>query len=138
MPTFLEKIFALPFMPLVTRVLLTFMFWASGLFHLIRWNANVGVLTANGWGSPVVLNAAIVATNLIGSALIIQGRFAWLGALGLMVFTALTVFLVHNFWTMQPPAAIPEMLVAFEHVTVIGALVLYLLYEQRSRSGSRA
>ena len=138
MPNFLANILALPFMPLVIRILLTFMFWASGLFHLTQWDANVQVLTANGWGSPVVLNTAIVATNLIGSALIIQGRFAWLGAAGLMVFTALTVFLVHNFWTMQPPAAIPEMLVAFEHVTVIGALLLFLLYDQRSRAGSTA
>lgn len=136
MPTFIEKILAAPFMPLVARVLMTYVFWASGLFHLLQWDANVQVLTANGWGAPVVLNAAIVATNLIGAGLIIQGRYAWLGAAGLMVFVLLTILLVHHFWTMQPPGSIPVMLTAWEHITVIGALFLFLVYDVRSRSAS--
>ena len=72
-------------------------FWASGLFHLFQWDENVQVLAARGWETPVFLNAAVVAVNLIGAGMIIQGRYAWLGAGGLMAFTVLTILLVHRF-----------------------------------------
>ena len=135
MPDFIDRLLAPPLMPLIARILVTFLFWASGLFHLFLWDANVQGLAAQGWESPAYLNGAIVAVNLIGAGLIIQGRFAWLGAVGLMVFTLLTILLVHRFWAMQPPDSIPVMFTAWEHITVIGALFLFLVYDQRARRG---
>ena len=59
-----------------------------------------------------------------GSLLIIFNRWTWLGAGALAIFTALTIPLVHHFWSMQGPDAIKAFHTATEHVTVIGALMI--------------
>ena len=71
-----------------------------------------------------VVNAAVALTQLFGSAFIIANRFTWLGAGMLAVFTALTIPIAHNFWTMEEPLRTLEFYVVMEHVTVIGALMV--------------
>ncbi len=132
MPAFLEKFLSAAYMPLLARILFTFLFWMSGLHHLLVWEGNVQGLTYLGFSSPNFLNGVIAAVNLIGAGLIIQGRFAWIGVGILAGFTLATIFVVHNFWTMEPPQSIGSMHTAWEHITVIGALFLYLVYERRA------
>ncbi len=132
MPKFVEQILSAPWMPLVARIIFTFFFWISGVSHLLNWGPYVEGLGRMGFNPPELFNAAVVAVNLIGAGLIIHdGRYAWLGAGMLAVFTLLTIFLVHNFWTMEMPQRMGSMLTAREHTTVIGALMLYSVYKYR-------
>ncbi len=109
---------------IVARVLGTFMYWYAGLGFLFNFSGAVATMTANGFpGNPTLIAIITIAVQLIGSALVIQGRFAWFGAGMLSVFTLMTIPLVHNWWAMEGAAAIQAKLESEEHLTVVGGLI---------------
>jgi transmembrane protein len=69
-------------------------------------------------------NIAVIITQLGGSALIIANRWAWFGAGWLGIFTALTIPIVHTFWTMEEPIKTIEFYVVMEHISIIGGLMV--------------
>jgi transmembrane protein len=109
---------------LLARVVLTFAFWGSGLAKLIDFQGGVAEMAMFDLPQPTVMNLATVITQLGGSLLIIINRWTWLGAGALAVFTALTIPLVHHFWSKQGADAVSAFHTATEHVTVIGALMI--------------
>lgn len=108
----------------LARIVLTFMFWASGLAKLIDFQGGVAEMSQFGLEPAVLFNIATIITQLGGSALIILNRWTWLGAGALAVFTALTIPIVHTFWAMEEPIRTIEFYVVMEHITVIGALMV--------------
>lgn len=108
----------------VARVLLTFPFWGSGLAKLIDFQGGTAEMAMFGLHPPAAVNAAVALTQLAGSALIIANRAAWLGAGALGVFTALTIPLVHHFWSLEGERGIVAFHTATEHVGMIGGLLL--------------
>ena len=108
----------------VARTILTSMFWLSGIAKLADFNAGVAEMAHFGLEPAMLFNIATAITQLVGSALIIANRWTWLGAGMLAVFTALTIPIAHNFWTMQEPFRTIEFYVVMEHITVIGALMV--------------
>ncbi len=108
----------------LARSVLTFSFWASGLAKLIDFDAGVAEMSQFGLEPAVAFNIATIVTQLVGSALIIFNRWTWLGAGALGIFTALTIPLVHHFWTMEEPFHTIEFYVVMEHITVIGGLMV--------------
>ncbi|MBP1859844.1 DoxX family protein [Rhizobium herbae] len=108
----------------LARTILTYMFWASGLAKLIDFNAGVAEMSHFGLEPAPLFNAAVIVTQLGGSALIIANRWAWLGAGALAVFTVLTIPIAHTFWTMQEPIKTLEFYVVMEHITVVGGLMV--------------
>ncbi|EHL95556.1 DoxX family protein [Acetobacteraceae bacterium AT-5844] len=119
------------------RVLLTFPFWGSGLAKLINFQGGVAEMAMFGLNPPVAFNIATIITQLVGSALIITNRAAWLGAGALGIFTALTIPLVHRFWALEGERAIVAFHTATEHVGMIGALILAAILAERTRSAFR-
>ena len=55
-----------------------------------------------------------------------------LGAGALAIFTALTIPLVHHFWTMQGPEAMVHFFFVAEHVSLIGGLMLVAILSRHS------
>jgi transmembrane protein len=108
----------------VARLVLTSMFWLSGIAKLADFNAGVGEMVHFGLEPPALFNIATAITQIVGSALIVANRWTWLGAGMLAVFTALTIPVAHNFWTMQEPMRTIEFHIVMEHITVIGALMV--------------
>ena len=108
----------------LARTILTSMFWLSGIAKLADFNAGVAEMAHFSLVPPAAFNVAVAVTQLVGSALIIANRWTWLGAGMLAVFTALTIPIAHNFWTMQEPMRTIEFYVVMEHITVIGALMV--------------
>lgn len=117
---------------LLARVVLTFMFWGSGLDKLIHFDKGVAEMATLGFTQPALINALTVMTQLGGSVLVIMNRWTWLGAGALAVFTALTIPLVHNFWAKQGVDAVHAFHTAAEHVSVIGALMLVAILSRRT------
>jgi len=108
----------------VARLVLTSMFWLSGIAKLADFNGGVAEMAHFGLEPPALFNIATAVVQLVGSALIIANRWTWLGAGMLAVFTALTIPIAHNFWTMEEPMRTVEFYVVMEHITVIGALMV--------------
>jgi transmembrane protein len=108
----------------VARIILTFMFWGSGLSKLFDFSGGMAEMSYFGLEPAALYNLATIIVQLGGSLLIILNRYTWLGAGALAVFTALTIPLVHHFWTMEEPMRTAEFHVVTEHISIIGALMV--------------
>ncbi|VCU69731.1 DoxX [Pigmentiphaga humi] len=117
---------------LLGRLVLTFMFWSSGLVKLTDFAGGVAEMSHFGLEPGWLFNALTIIVQLGGSLLIIVNRGAWLGAGALAVFTLLTIPIAHPFWTMSGQEGMHEMLVVLEHITVIGGLILAAILGQRT------
>ncbi|OLP61894.1 DoxX family protein [Xaviernesmea oryzae] len=106
------------------RIVLTFMFWGSGLSKLLDFEAAKAEMAFFGLQPAALIAVLVIVTQLVGAGLIISGRLVWLGAGMLAVFTALTIPIAHAFWTMAGDQALHEFYVAVEHISIIGALMV--------------
>jgi transmembrane protein len=90
---------------IVLKVIFTTLFWSAGIFGLFNFSEVVKEVTAVKLPLPALLAGLTIATQLGGSALVITnaGNYAWLGAVGLAVFTLLTIPFGHAFWTFSEP-----------------------------------
>lgn len=124
MPSFIRTLLESRIFGILARIVLTYIFWASGITKLVDFNAAVAEMSHFGLEPAPLYAVAVIVTQLGGSALIIANRWTWLGAGALAVFTALTIPIAHTFWTMQEPMKTIEFYVVMEHITVIGALMV--------------
>ncbi len=119
------------------RLLLVGAYLLGGLVKLADWPGAVAEQAHFGMHPPALWAALTIAVELVGPVLILTGRWIWLGAGMLGVFTLLAAFTANAFWTM---AAGPERFGAtnafFEHLGLIGGFVLAaLVAEQAKRRG---
>ncbi|QTC00160.1 DoxX family protein [Alcaligenes sp. SORT26] len=109
----------------LATLLLTYIFWWSGLSKI--WDFNAAKMEMAHFGlEPQALFAVLTITvQLLGSWLIISAsRLAWLGALMLSVFTLSTIPLAHRFWEMEGLQAFLEQALVQDHISVIGGLAV--------------
>ena len=101
------------------------MFWGSGLSKLLDFNMAKGEMAHFGLNPPALFAVLTIIVQLGGSLLlVIGGRLAWLGAGALAVFTLLTIPVAHRFWELQGDIAFMEKMAVFEHISVVGGLIL--------------
>ncbi|KQT45068.1 DoxX family protein [Aureimonas sp. Leaf454] len=131
MPTALARLLRSSLFCLLARILLTFVFWGAGLAKAIDFEGATAEVAGFGLQPAAAINGLAVVVLLAGSALVILDRMAWLGLGALAVFTALTIPLVHHFWTMEGAEATAHFHTATEHVTVIGALMIAAILSHR-------
>ena len=124
MPALIETITTSRAFGFIARTILTSMFWLSGIAKLADFDGGVAEMAHFGLEPAALFNVATAFTQLVGSALIIANRWAWLGAGMLGVFTALTIPIAHNFWAMEEPMRTFEFYVVSEHIAVIGGLMV--------------
>ena len=124
MHTFVTGLTSTTWFGYVARILLTYMFWASGIAKLVDFQAAVGEMTHFGLNPPAAFAIATIVVQLVGSALVILNRWTWLGAGALGVFPLLTIPIAHNFWTMEEPFKTIEFHVVMEHISIVGALMV--------------
>jgi uncharacterized membrane protein YphA (DoxX/SURF4 family) len=86
--------------------------------------------------------ALTIAVELVGPALIIAGRWVWLGAGMLGVFTALAALTANNFWVMHGPERFAATNAFFEHIGLIAGFVMAALIAEHAarvrRNGASA
>jgi transmembrane protein len=124
MPALVADILNSSWFGYTARTLLTFVFWSSGLMKLFNFKGGIAEMTLFGLKPPWFFNLGTLVIQLACSALIIQGTYAWIGALILIVFTIATIPIAHRFWRMEEPARTLDFCIVLEHVTVVGALML--------------
>lgn len=134
-PRWITAILAAPAIALLARVMLTCAFWSSGIAKLIDYPGAVAEVAGLGIAQPHVTAALVIAVQLLGSAAIIFGRFVWLGAGALGVFTLAATLLAHAFWRAPPAEVAHQMATFMEHLGLIGGMVLAAILAGRdSRS----
>ncbi len=120
----MQRLLRAPSLEMIARALVTLPFWLSGLFKLFAFDAGVAEMMRAGLEPATAFNIATIFVQLAGSALVIVGRHAWLGAGALGIFTGLTILLVHRFWAItEEPFRTIAFHVSVEHVGLIGGLL---------------
>lgn len=125
MPAIISDLLTADWFYVFARVVLTSFFWVAGLFGLLNFGMMVKTIEQHNLPRPPLIVAAMIVTELGGSALLITdyASLGWLGAGWLGVFTFLSIPLGHPFWRYDPPEKMEEFQIALEHLAVIGGLM---------------
>jgi len=106
----------------------------GGLVKLADWPGAVAEQAHFGLQPAALFAALTILVELIGSALILFDRMAWLGAGMLGVFTLLAAIVANAFWTMAGPDRFMATNAFFEHLGLIGGFVLVAIVSHRRRA----
>jgi uncharacterized membrane protein YphA (DoxX/SURF4 family) len=114
--------------------LLTLPFWSSGIAKLIDIPGAIGEAQHFGLEPAIVIVILTVLVQIGGSVLLISGRWSWLGAGALGVFTALATLIAHPFWQVTDEMARFHARNTFlEHAGLIGGLMIAAALQERAR-----
>jgi len=120
----------------LARLALVGAYLLGGLVKLANFPTAIAEQAHFGMTPPAFWAALTIAVELIGPALILAGRWVWLGAGMLGVFTAFAAITANAFWTMQGQDRFMATNAFFEHVGLIGGFVLVaLIAEHRKPRG---
>jgi len=123
-----------PWTGFLARLLLVSAYLLGGFVKLSDFPGAVAEQAHFGMHPPAFWAALTIAVELIGSMLVLFGRWVWLGAGMLGVFTVLAAFTANAFWTMQGQERFMAMNAFFEHLGLVGGLVLAAMLN-RDRHG---
>lgn len=115
------------------RSVLSSIFLLAGIAGLADFGLVHGEMQAAGLPNPAVIAVAVIATQLIGSVLLITNirGLAWLGAGMLSVFLLLSIPLGHPFWKFSEPQRTTEFYIVLEHIALVGGMALAAIASRR-------
>jgi len=131
MPRFIADILDSRAGLLLARIVLTFVFWSSGLAKLFDFGSNAAEMESFGLYPGWFFNSATLLLQIIGSLMIIFNRGTWLACGALAIFTFLTIPVAHPFWSKEGEEAFRDMTVALEHISLIGGLALAAILSRK-------
>lgn len=130
-PRILAVLLDWPGTAFLARLALTGPYILGGIVKLTDWQGAVAEQAHFGMQPATLFAAATIAVELIGSALILADRLAWLGAGMLGVFTLLAAIVANAFWTMEGQDRFMATNAFFEHLGLVGGFVLVAILSPR-------
>lgn len=109
---------------LAARICLSAVFIYSGFDKLRHWRDGLAEMKGFGLPLPMVMLVATIAVQLLGGLMVLFGIYARVGALALLIFTAIATLIGHRFWTMEGVAYRRNFTTALEHLGIIGGFLL--------------
>ena len=133
MPRSIAAILSWTWLLPVSRVALVSAFLIGGIQKLADFSAAVAEQAHFGLQPAWLWATAAIAVELGGSALVILGRWVWLGAGGLGVLTAVAMLTANDFWTKTGHERFMAVNAFFEHLGLIAGLVLVSVLSLRKQ-----
>jgi transmembrane protein len=121
-PRSIERLLELPALDWLARLALASPFLISGIVKLLDFAGAMEEVAGLGLRPSMPFAAAVILTQLGGSALLLTRRFCWLGAGVLAGFTVVATLLAHPFWTFAGPDRGRQTATFFEHLAIVGGL----------------
>ena len=121
----------------LARLALVGAYLLGGIVKLADFPAAVAEQAHFGMHPAAFWAVLTIAIEIVGPVLILSGRWVWLGAGILSVFTGLAAITANAFWTMQGQARFAATNAFFEHVGLIGGFVLAALVAEHARRPGR-
>ena len=133
-PRWVRAILSWPWLLLISRIALVSSFLIGGMQKLTDFPAAVAEQAHFGLQPAWLWATAAIMVELGGSALVIVGRWVWLGAGGLGVLTAVAMLTANDFWAKTDHDRFMAVNAFFEHLGLIAGLVLISLLSLREQS----
>ena len=130
-PEFVRAILEWPWTWPLARFALVVIFLASGLSKIANFSDGVAEMAQAGMLAPAAMALLSIFVEVTGSVLVLIGRWVWLGAGMLGVFTAIGAVTAHAFWKVSGPERKEAIAVFLMHFGLIAALVLDALLTER-------
>jgi uncharacterized membrane protein YphA (DoxX/SURF4 family) len=130
-PEFVRAILEWPWTWLIARLALVATFLASGLSKIAGFSGGVAEMAQAGLPAPSAMALLSILVELAGSVLVLVGRWVWLGAGMLGVFTAIGAVTAHAFWKVSGPERKEATAVFLMHFGLIAAFALDALLAER-------
>jgi uncharacterized membrane protein YphA (DoxX/SURF4 family) len=108
----------------------------GGIYKATHFSEAIAEMQHFGLSPPPVMAVLVIAVELGASALILTGRYRWFGASALAGFTFLATLMAYRFWEIAPPDRIMVMNGFFEHLGLIGGLLLVAWHDLRTSGAS--
>ncbi|SEN43369.1 Uncharacterized membrane protein YphA, DoxX/SURF4 family [Sphingomonas gellani] len=122
----------------IARLLVVGLYLISGILKLVQFPSAVQEQAAVGLHPPALWAALTILVEIGAPLLILSGRFIWLGAGALGVFTGLAAFIAHHFWTLHGVARFNDMNDFMEHFSIIGGYMMTALVAEHIERTKRA
>ncbi|MBD2749382.1 DoxX family protein [Microvirga sp. BT688] len=132
-PRPINRMLALPGLDALARLALASPFLISGVVKLVDFGGATAEVTGLGLQPAALIAAAVILTQLGGSALFLTRRTCWLGAGILAVFTVIATVLAHPFWMFEGPDRGRQTATFFEHAAIVGGLIMSALFVNSRR-----
>ena len=132
-PRWIAAILSWPWLLPISRIALISAFLIGGIQKLVDFPAAVAEQAHFGLQPAWLWAAAAIVVELGGSALVICGRWVWLGAGGLGVLTAVAMLTANDFWAKTDHDRFVAANAFFEHLGLIAGLVLIAVLSLRER-----
>jgi uncharacterized membrane protein YphA (DoxX/SURF4 family) len=132
-PHWISVILSWPWLLRVSRIALVSAFLIGGIQKLTDFPGAVAEQEHFGLQPASLWAAAAIVVELGGSALVILGRWVWLGAGGLGVLTAVAMLTANDFWAKTGHDRFLTVNAFLEHLGLIAGLVLVSILSLRSK-----
>lgn len=113
---------------LVGRILLSAIFLASGINHILHWGQSIAAMDAQGVPLPNLLLVLAVTCMLAGGVSVLVGLRARLGAMLLILFLIPTTLLFHNYWAVGSEEMTNQMHHFMKNLGLIGGLLMVVAF----------
>jgi putative oxidoreductase len=114
--------------PVVGRILIAFIFIFAGYGKLTGFDGTVGYIASKGMPLPEFAAVAAILIELGGGLLLVFGWKARWAAAAMLVFTAMTAVIFHNFWAVAPDQAQNQMIHFMKNISMMGGLLYVVVY----------
>lgn len=116
------------FVPLLGRILLTLIFFTSGLGKIGGWEQTAGYMSSKGIPLVSFFLIGAILIEVGGGMSVLLGYKAKIGATALVVFLIPVTILFHNFWTLEGMEQQVQMIMFMKNLTIIGGLLLVVTF----------
>jgi len=123
-PRWIAAILSWPWLLPAARIALVSAFLIGGIAKLLDFQGAIAEQEHFGLRPAPLWTTAAIIVELGGSALVIFGRWVWLGAGALGVLTAVARFTSNDFWDKAGHERFMALNAFFEHLGLIAGLVL--------------
>jgi putative oxidoreductase len=114
--------------PLIGRFLIAFIFLFAGFGKVTGFDGTVGYIASKGMPLPQLAAIVAIVIELGGGIMLVVGWNARIAAAAMLVFTALTALIFHNFWAVPADQAQNQMIHFMKNVSMMGGLLYVVIH----------
>jgi putative oxidoreductase len=113
-----------PVVPLLGRLMITYIFATSGIAKIFSWSDNVAYMSTRHLPLIPVLLAAALVIEVAGSVCLVSGYQARIAASVMFWYTTAVTVLFHNYWTANEAMAGMQETHFRKNLAIMGGLLI--------------